>query len=427
MVMRKKHLLSAAVLLLSVLLLCSCADITVPGENDNRLTAPSPLSVPEENAILRNPLLSGDPDKYNESEPEDTSPISPVSDETRLSFIAVGDNILHSAVIEDGARHAAEGEEYSFDYIYDPVRDAVSSADIAFVNQETPMGGKNLGYYGYPNFNGPQEAGDALVRAGFDVVCIATNHMADVRSAGLEGTVSYWKKQPVTLIGGFENQEDYETIRVHEKDGVKIAFLAYTYGTNGMTLETSSSYVIPLIKENDIRRQVAAAKEVGDLVFVNMHWGTDSSFTVTDEQKYYAQLLADLGVDVIIGEHPHVLQPMEWLEGKDGHKTLVTYSIGNFVSTMYNDYFMVGGMLSFDIVKGQDGARIESPLLIPTVTFYDVNRANLSVYFLENFTEELASAHGCNAHGVTSLEIMHGYVTKAIPAEFLPKSFQPVS
>ena len=226
------------------------------------------------------------------------------------------------------------------------------------------------------------------------------------------------------MIGGFTSKEDYETVRVHEKNGIKIALLAYTYGTNGMSVSTESGLVIPLINEEDIRRQVASAKEVGDIVIVNMHWGTDSSFTVTEDQKKYAQLLADCGVDVIIGEHPHVLQPMQWIEGSGGNRTLLTYSIGNFLSTMYNDYFMVGGMLSFDIVKNKDGTSVENVQLIPTVTYYDVNRANLSIYFLDDFTEELCSSHGTNAYGATSLKQLRGYVTNAIPAEFLPRSFR---
>lgn len=400
------------------------------------VTSPAPVAQLEENAILRRPDTVANPSDYADiTEPAETAaPVSPNTGndpqnnpkdtETRISFVAVGDNILHSAIIEDAAKHAGTGEDYNFKYIYDNVRSVISAADVAFVNQETPMGGKSLGYYGYPNFNGPQEAGDALVDCGFDIVCIATNHMADLRDAGLSGTIDYWNKQPVTLVGGYKSQADFDTVRVHEKNGVKIALLAYTYGTNGMSVSTESGLVIPLINEADITRQVALAKEAGDLVVVNMHWGTDSSFTVTEEQKQYAQLLADLGVDVIIGEHPHVLQPMQWIDGKNGNKTLLTYSIGNFLSTMYNDYFMVGGMLSFDIVKNTAGTHVENVQLIPTVTYYDVNRSNLSIYFLDDFTEELASSHGTNVHGATSLEQLRGYVTNAIPSEFLPKSYR---
>ncbi len=439
-----KHRIRLFLTLLLAPALIACSLEGAPAEEHDHatyITAVAPAEALEENAVLRRPdavaapddytvetlppITSGDSDLPSDG-PADTAvpAVSGAPGETRLSFVAVGDNIIHSAIMEDAARHAKDGKEYDFTYIYDNVRDEISEADIAFVNQETPLGGKALGYFGYPNFNGPREAGDALVDCGFDIVCIATNHMADLRDKGLQGTIDYWEGQPVTLVGGYRNKSDYDNIRVHEKDGVKIAMLAYTYGTNGMTLSAGSELVIPLINEEDIRRQVPLAKEAGDIVIVNMHWGTDSSFTVTQEQQKYAQLLCDLGVDVIIGEHPHVLQPMEWLEGTDGNKTLLTYSIGNFLSTMYNDYFMVGGMLSFDIVKNQKGTAVENVQLIPTVTFYDVNRSNLSIYFLDEFTEELASAHGTNAHGATSLKQLRGYVTQNIPAEFLPQSYR---
>ena len=308
------------------------------------ITSPLPADVLEENSILRRPDAAADVNDYAavtetappaETKAPETVQIAPsmeidiptIPQETRLSFVAVGDNIIHSAIIEDGKNHAGDGEEYNFKYIYDNVRDEISAADVAFVNQETLLGGKALGYYGYPNFNGPQEAGDALVDAGFDVVCVATNHMCDMNEAGLRGTLDYWDKQPVTLIGGYRNAEDYEKIRIHEKDGIKIAFLAYTYdpySTNGMKLPSSSELITPIYNEEVIRRHVAAAKEISDIVIVNMHWGQDSSFTVNNEQKKYAQILADCGVDVVIGEHPHVLQPMEWMDGKDGHNMLLT-------------------------------------------------------------------------------------------------------
>ena len=444
-----KRFLAVSLLLAVMFTLSACLSSDEGGTGDKRtvITAPAPGQVLEENSILRRPDAAADVGDYaavtevppvgtdapadTKAPAADTAPPPqidvPQSSETRLSFVAVGDNIIHSAIMEDAKNHAGSGEEYNFKYIYDNVRDEISAADVAFVNQETLLGGKNLGYYGYPNFNGPQEAGDALVDAGFDIVCIATNHMCDMNEAGLAGTLDYWEKQPVTLIGGYRNAEDYERIRVLEKNGVRIALLAYTYDpytTNGMKLPSTSSLITPIYNEEVIRRQVAAAKEVGDIVIVNMHWGQDSSFTVNAEQKKYAQILADCGVDVVIGEHPHVLQPMQWMDGRDGHKMLLTYSIGNFLSTMYNDYFMVGGMLTFDIVKNSDGTHVENPILVPTVTYYDVNRANLSIYFLDDFTPELSSSHGTNAHGATSIEKLRGYVTNAIPGEFLPASYQ---
>lgn len=448
--------------ILACFMLFSCFDEgnAVPDGISN-MAIPSPSPSAEEDLLLRRPDSVADPEDYTiETEPPETKapetekpettppapetqrpaddtppktepeqptteppkqdPQPPVSGETRISFVAVGDNVIHGAIMEDAQRHASGGAEYDFRYMYDHVRDRISKADVAFINQETPMGGKELGYTGYPNFNGPQEMGDAVVDAGFDIVCIATNHMADYRDAGLAGTIKYWKSKPVTLVGGFESAADYEVVRVHETNGIKIALLAYTYGTNGMSVTANSGLVVPYINEADIKRQVAKAKEAGDIVVVNMHWGTDSSFTVTQEQKNQAQLLADLGVDVIIGEHPHVLQPMGWITGKNGNKTLYTYSIGNFLSTMYWDYCMVGGMLSFDIVKNSTGTHVENAMLYPTVTYYDNNRSNLSIYFMEDFTEELCASHGCNLNAKTSLAQMKKYVTNVIPAEFLP-------
>ncbi|MBQ7983951.1 MAG: CapA family protein, partial [Clostridia bacterium] len=245
------------------------------GSRITYVTAPAPAEALEENALLRRPDAAADPSVYaavTEAPPAESGAAdtqgetvteepqtSGVSEEARISFVAVGDNILHSAIMEDAANHAGDGEEYDFTYIYDNVRDVISAADVAFVNQETLLGGKSLGYYGYPNFNGPQEAGDALVDAGFDIVCIATNHMCDMNEAGLLGTIEYWEEQPVTLIGGYRNAEDYENIRVHEKDGVKIALLAYTYDpytTNGMKLPVSSELITPIYNEEVIRRQV---------------------------------------------------------------------------------------------------------------------------------------------------------------------------
>lgn len=391
-------------------------------------TSPVADGNAEEDTILRDPTKVGDPEDYapltEETEPDDTTepPVTeaPIPKETRLSFVAFGDNVIHGAVMEDGKRYAKDGEEYNFSHIYANVRDVIADADVAFINQETPTGGKALGYTGYPNFNGPQEMGDTLVDIGFDIVCIGTNHLADYRDKGMKGTLDYWDTKPVTMIGGYRSMEDYNTVRVHEVNGVKIALLSYTYGTNGMSVSKESGLVIPYINETDIRRQTAKAKKLGDIVVVNMHWGTDSSFTLDATQKKYAKILAECGVDVVIGEHPHVLQPIEWVEGANGHKMLLTYSIGNFVSTMLYDTCMVGGMLSFDIVKTADDTYVENVLLVPTVTHYDMNRSNISVYFMEDYTEQLANAHGCNLNARTSLSKMKGYVTKNIDAEFLP-------
>ena len=319
-----------------------------------------------------------------------------------IHFIAAGDNIIHENVYTDARNRAKDGQDYDFIDMYTDIADFVKSADLAFVNQETPLGGDELGISGYPNFNGPQAAGKALVDLGFDIVNIATNHMLDKKEAGLKGHIDFWNSQPVTLLGGYYDKDDYENIRVVEKNGIKIAFLTYTYGLNGMTLPASSKIYIPLIDSAEITRMIGKAKNLADMVFVVMHWGTDGSTVVTDEQKSLAKTISEAGADAIIGMHSHTLQPVEWHANPDGSRTLVIYSLGNLISTQYENYTMVGGIMSFDVVKDSSG---------------------LQVYLLKDYTKELAAAHGTVNYGkdkTFSLDYIDKLVKKAVSDEFLP-------
>jgi poly-gamma-glutamate synthesis protein (capsule biosynthesis protein) len=314
--------------------------------------------------------------------------------------------------------------------MYKDISDLVSSADFAFVNQETPLGGDELGISGYPNFNGPQDAGKALVKLGFDIVNIATNHMLDKKEKGLQGSIDFWNGQPVTLLGGYIDKEDYENIRVIEKNGIKIAFLSYTYGLNGMTISSSSKLYIPLINQDEIVSMIKKANKFADMVFVVMHWGEENSFQISSSQKTLAKAISAAGADAIIGMHPHTVQPMEWISNADGSRTLVIYSLGNLISTMYDNFNMVGGIVTFDIIKSKNGeVTIEKPIYNPVVTHYDKDRLNLQVYLLKNYTAELAAAHGTVFYGSDkrfTLDIAKGYVTKTISSEFLPDYLKQV-
>lgn len=351
--------------------------------------------------------------------PESSNPAPKTS---KLIFIAAGDNIIHESVYNDAKKRSDDGS-YNFLPMYDGIKELVSSADIAFINQETPMAGKSYGYHGYPNFNSPQEGGQALADLGFDIVNIATNHMLDMKTSGLTDTINYWKSMPVLLLGGYENSDDYDKIRVYEADGIKIAMLSYTYGTNGMNLDSGSRLIIPLFDEATIKRQINLARQAGDLVFVSVHWGNENVYTPTATQKKYAKLMADCGADVIIGHHPHVVQPVEWLEGENGNKTLVVYSLGNLISTMLDGFNMVGGIIQFDIIINEgEKPYIDSPVFIPTVTHYSVERDGLQVYLLENYTDELASKHGCKLKYAPDFSIasIKKIITDNIDRQFLP-------
>jgi len=360
-----------------------------------------------------------------------------VSDEPALpvktsgvSFVACGDNLVHSSVYTDARKLASgTGKEYNFLPMYENVTDIIEAADIAFINQETPFGGDVKPISGYPMFNTPDQMGYDIKELGFDVVGLANNHMLDSYAAGYERTIDFWNNMDGVLgIGGYKNRTDYENIRILEKNGIRIAFLAYTYGTNGLNLPGSSSLVVPYYNDADIDRQTKKARELADCVIVSIHWGTEDSFTPGSEQKRKAQIMVDNGVDVILGHHPHVLQDLKWIDRPDGGKTLCIYSLGNFLSGMMYSRNMVGGFLGFDIVKdlGGNGVHIENAYFIPTMCHYlhNTQAYDFKLYRFSDYTEELENAHGAHKFdGQMSMNYMRNIINNEIPKEFLTEEY----
>ena len=338
-----------------------------------------------------------------------------------LRFLAAGDNIVHGNVMQDAQNRKNEAHpRYNFYDMYTDIMPFLNTADISLINQETPMAGEDMGYSGYPNFNTPDEMADTIVELGFDIVNIATNHMLDKKEAGLARSMAFWREKDVLLLGAFENREDYDNIRVLQYGDLSIALLSYTYGTNGMSLNAGSERIIPLIDEGDIRRQVALAKEKGDLVFASLHWGTDSKFELNDQQKSIAALMTELGVDVIIGHHSHTIQPVEWRENSDGHRTLVIYSLGNLLSTMMDIENLIGGIVTFDIVRKDGVLSIENPIYNPVVCHYNTERLGLQLYMLSDYTDTLCTAHGAQQRSRFDLTSLYNLVTSQVDDEFLP-------
>jgi len=339
----------------------------------------------------------------------------------KVRFVGCGDNITYKGTVMS-ARDRATGEErYNFSPIFDNVKEKIASADIAFINQETVMT-ENKEVSFYPTFNSPKEVAYALSNTGFDVVNIATNHMLDKGADGLSDTIEFLKTMPYTVIGGYENDEDFLTPRIINKNGIDIAFSSFTYDTNGIKKSASSPIKIPYIYDADIKRSVEPLKDKADLIIVSMHWGVEGSFTPSKEQKRVASLLADLGVDVIIGHHPHVIEPVEWIERADGGRTLCVYSLGNFAAMQAYDYNMLGGMIEFDIIKkGEEKPSIENVIFTPTVYHFNRNFKGDKVYYLSDYTEDLAQKHGVRTYYERHLSVdtFKSYVEKTIPDEFL--------
>lgn len=342
---------------------------------------------------------------------------------TKVSFVGVGDNLIHGSI--NTSSKTENG--YDFSSIYENIVNDVQQSDIAFVNQETPIGGESLGISGYPMFNSPYELIDNLHDVGFNLVNLATNHSLDRYEKGIVNELNAFSEYEDMIIdGAYASQEDFDTIPTFEIDGITFSFLAYTYGTNG--IQAPNSYNISYLNEAQIRKDVQKAKEISDVIIVSAHWGEENSFTVSSYQKQYAQLFADLEVDVVIGTHPHVLQPIEWIKGKNGNETLVAYSLGNFLGGMLGVDNAISGMLQFDFVKRNDEITIENisfePLFIHFERYGDDivdDRNHYKIYKVSEYTDELATEHALNGYNgqKVSIDYIQSIIHKMINADYL--------
>ncbi len=322
------------------------------------------------------------------------SEIKPIANEdSEVSLVMVGDNLLHIPVIRNGEQ---EDGTYSFDSLYEAMKPYFKNADISVIVQETILGGKELGYSGYPLFNSPQAVGDAIINAGFDIVLHATNHALDKGSKGVENTIEYWKKHPdVTVLGINESHQEQDQITYYEKNGIKLALLNYTDSTNGIPLPQNKKYIVNTVNEEKIIKDLTIAENNADFTIVFMHWGVEYHFSESQAQTDLATMMCENGADLIMGSHPHVIQPVKWVNTENGNKAMVFYSLGNYVSRQKEANNLLGIMAEVKIYKNSDGKTfIKEAGVMPTVTHYNVNSRGFKVYPLKDYTDELASTHG---------------------------------
>lgn len=321
------------------------------------------------------------------------APAQPASG--RVHFVAVGDNLPEDRIGAWADAQAGTTGDGLYDYtaIYEPIKGYIESADLAYVKEETHCGGDDIGPAGYPSFNTTDAMADALVATGFDLVGSASNHSYDWGYFGAnDHSCALWKKKNVVFTGTASSEADASRIATIERNGITFALLDYTYGVNGYEASDLPSYAVNFIDKNRIAADVSRAREQADVVLVAMHWGTENLMEADDYQTEYAQYLADLGVDVVLGSHPHVIGPMTWLNGKDGHRTLVAYSLGNFLSRHESPQPKneLEGMLSCDFVRGENGSvGIENVVWTPLVNYTDGQ--TYAVYAVKDFTNELAA------------------------------------
>lgn len=270
-----------------------------------------------------------------ESTAENPPVIEPPKEDTHFTMSVIGDIMCHNSQYKDA--YVSSTGTYDFSYVFEDIKEYVSSADIAIGNLETTFAGKDRGYSNYPRFNTPEQLAYNLKDFGIDVLSTANNHSMDTNYNGVVSTLNYLDDAGISHVGTNTSWYDQNEILIKEVNGIKIAFLAFTYGTNGIPVPTDKAFAINMIDDNFILKQISLAKEQNpDLICASMHWGNEYQTKQNSEQERLANLLFTNGVDVILGSHPHVLQPMEkktiTLDDGSTKDCFVIYSLGNFMS-----------------------------------------------------------------------------------------------
>lgn len=319
------------------------------------------------------------------------------SQDTYVSFLAVGDVLFHGSVVDSGKKK--DGSR-NYNHLYQYVKEDIEKADIAVANQETIFVTGNA-FSGYPRFASPVEGADALVQAGFDIVTHATNHTYDRGRDAILQTMNYWKTmhRKIAVLGISDTPETVRNIQVVEQEGIRFAMLNYTEITNCAT--EGENTLLNIWSAEKARQDVAAAKEMADIVICFLHGGVEYSKSPGAKMQSYTKLLAELGVDVMIGTHPHVLQRCEMVQASNGNEMLAYYSLGNFVSRQKEVQCLLGGMANITFVKDfyTKEIYIKEYSMIPIVTHYGQdNTKDVAVYKLVDYTDELAARHGIHAY-----------------------------
>lgn len=391
--MLKRRSITPVLLLGFAIFLCSCEQKSAQSYAQQETHHSVPIKL-----LPEIPIITGTLDVMATKEPTNTlaptPTVSPTPTESldQVTVLAVGDDLMHQKVINSGLQ---KDNSYNYKHLFSGLKEEFKAADLAIINQETILGPPELKYSGYPRFCAPFALGEAIVDAGFDVVLHANNHVMDRGIQGIEATLNFWSQYPeITPLGIHATQDDNSHITVIEKKHIKIAMLNYTYGMNGFTLPSGKEYMVNTINEKKILEDIKNAKDVSDFIIVFLHWGSEYQYTENQNQKALAKKCAQAGADLLIGTHPHVLQPVEWITADNKNRMLCYYSLGNYVSSMDYTDRVLGGMAKLTIEKQGDQCCIKEEELIPIVTHYERGGDhNFLVCRLSDYTKQQAEKH----------------------------------
>ena len=328
-----------------------------------------------------------------------------------ISLVMVGDALIHDKIYNE-AKELGNGE-FDFKPMLEFVKPIVSKYDLAYYNQETILGGSDIGVSSYPSFNSPYEVGDAFMDAGFNLVSLATNHTIDRGERGVINSRNYWNSKYsncldcVLAVGSYTSFYERDEFQYREVNNISYTMLNYTYGTNGIRVPSGKEYLVnvwPVTGSNpskdnkyqeykeQVKKDIESVRDKVDILMVAMHWGIEYQYSPNSYQLDMAEYLASLDVDIIIGTHPHVIQPITWIDD-----TLVIYSLGNFISAheVVNMGNRVGLMSSVNITKVVEDDnvsitidKLENELLY---TYYNSNYKDIKVIPFSNMTSDYLS------------------------------------
>ncbi len=377
----------------NIFLLFGCAKTEMVSE-DNTVTNENIASTTGTIAIETEAIETESQDAIQPS----TAQSSEVAPEYKI--IMVGDILLHTPVEESCLQ--PDGS-YDYDSLFSHTKEEIAAADLALVNQEVIIGGADLGITGYPSFNADFSLCDSLAGAGFDIICHATNHAMDKGRKGLINCAKYWRENyPQITVLGIHDTADTSTSCgaepvILDLPDMKIAVLNYTYGTNGIQLPDDMPYAVDLLNEEQVAADIQRAEELADFTIVCPHWGTEYRVTSDASQEKWTKIFAENGADLILGTHPHVIEPIEWVTDEaSGHEMLVYYSLGNFVNWTSGTgegvaNRMVGGMAELTLTKNDNGElEIADYGVKPMISHVASGPEGVTTYFLEDYPEELA-------------------------------------
>ena len=310
--------------------------------------------------------------------------------EYKTNLVMVGDALIHGIVYQTAHRYA-DYNGYDFKPMLKYTKEIVKDYDLAYYNQETILGGEELGLSTYPQFNSPYEVGDAFLDAGFNLVSLATNHTIDRGEKGVLNSRNYWntKKEQALARGSYSSFDERDEVIIKENKGIKYGFLSYTTYTNGLIVPKGKEYLVNVYDKDLIKKEIESYRDKVDLLIVAMHWGEEYMTYPVNSQKEIAKYLSSLGVDLIIGCHPHVIEPIEFIDN-----TLVIYSLGNFVSSQVGVERLTGLMASVDILKTEYHGKttINFDNIMGTLLFTDRNNGYI-VYPYHKLNDNILSGY----------------------------------